>query len=424
MMVRDMLTAPGAWPDDLEDFQADPYPSYASLREASAVRLVRQPNGLETWLITRYDDARAALADDRLARSWRPLDEPLRKSGLLDDEQSRAGIGHTMLNSDPPDHTRLRGLVSKAFTPRRVELLRPRVHEIANRLLDTIAPRGEADLIDAFAFPLPVTVICQLLGVPVEDRRDFRAWVGAMVSGDFTKEAAAERLEGLRAVRQYLTDLVARRRPQLHADRPPDEQPDLVSALIAAHDEGGRLDERELIDTLGLLLVAGHETTVNLIANGILALLQLPDQRHLLWSRPELLTSAIEELLRYDSPVQQAPPRIAIEDVEIGGTVIPAGSLVTVLIGSADRDERRFTNADRLDVTRTPNAHVAFGHGIHFCLGAPLARLESQEAIGALLRRFPDIELAAPAADLRWRGYALRSLNSLPVRFTPVAAAL
>jgi cytochrome P450 len=406
-----------AWLDLGEGFLANPYSRYAQMREQASVLRVQQPTGLETWLVTRHEEAHAALTDRHLSRDCHRLDQALRSRGIPIGDRGGRGLWHNVLNCDPPDHTRLRVLVGEAFTPRRIGELRPCLGEIADRLLDPIAPRGEADLIEAFAVPLPVRVVCELLGVPVEDRDDLRTWAADMLTPPLTAKAFLRRAAGMHATWRYLTDLVGRRRPAVRAGRPSEEQPDLVSALIAAGEVGRWLDERELADLLTLLLVAGYETTVNLIGNGMLALLRHPHQLRLLRERPELLGPAIEELLRYDGPVQQTPLRVAIEDVRIGDVVVPAGSLVSVLIAAADRDPERFPGPDGLDVARAPNPHVAFGHGIRSCPGAPLARLEAQVAIETLLRRLPDLELAVPAAQLRWRGSVVRGLTALPVRF-------
>ncbi|MQA84568.1 MAG: cytochrome P450 [Streptosporangiales bacterium] len=406
------MTAPAPWN---EDFRADPYPGYAMLREAGPVHRITTPIGTESWLITRYEDARAALADGRFSKDPRYAPQRLRDLGVVGDGEGPTGAN--MLNSDPPDHTRLRRVVGKAFTPRRVEALRPRVQDVTRQLLDAMAP-GEVDLIGAFAFPLPVTVISELLGVPAEDQDQFRTWTTAMITAPTTPENRRVRDEGIGAIQRYLAELTEDRRRHVDTDLPHDAQPDLLSALILAADERGTLSERELQGTLMLLLTAGHETTVNLIGNGMLALLRHRDQLDTLLAHPELLPSAIEEMLRYDGPVEHATLRVATEDVEIGGVTIPKGSVVSIVIGSADRDPRRFADPDDLDIGREENPHLAFGHGIHFCLGAPLARLEGRTAFGELLRRFPRIELACPPEQLRWRPNAagiFRGVQALPV---------
>jgi cytochrome P450 len=322
-----------------------------------------------------------------------------------------------MLNTDPPNHTRLRKLVSKAFTARRVAGLRPRVEAITASLLDAIEARlaaGEetVDLIEAFAFPLPVTVICELLGVPPQDQAQFRQWSNAIVSSE--GEPGSFRAAG-EAMYHYFTKLVAAKRA-----RPAD---DMVSALAVARDasergdSGDSLDERELIAMLFLLLVAGHETTTNLIASGTLALLSSPAELERLRSDPSLLPGAVEELLRYANPLNHATDRFTLEPVEIGGVTIPAREWVLCATSSANRDPGRFGDPDRLDVGRDAGGHVAFGHGIHYCLGAPLARLEGEVAFGALLSRFPGLSLAADPSALRWRPSSLiHGLETLPVR--------
>jgi len=399
------------------EFLANPYPFYAGLRREAPVQPV-ELNGMETWLVTRYEDAYAALADRRLSKDPRRAEEALRRAGIIVGDDGRSvGFGPNMLMSDPPDHTRLRRLVLEAFAPRRVEAMRPRVQEIADDLVDAVAPSGRADLVEDYAFPLPMTVICELLGVPVGDRDDFRTWAAALLKSPGAPEARAVKVTGLRALQDYFAELVVRRRPDMRVDLPGEGQPDLVSALIAANDHGGRLDEGELIGMLTLLLVAGHETMVHLICNGMLALLEHPDQLELLRARPELLPGAIEEALRYDAPVQRATLRIATEDVVVGGVAVPAGSVVVVVIGSADRDPSRFVDPDRFDIQRADNPHLSFGHGIHFCLGAPLARIEGQIAIGTLLARLPGIVLDEGPGPLRWHGGFLRGPASLPVRF-------
>ncbi|MEV7013912.1 cytochrome P450 [Streptosporangium sp. NPDC051022] len=387
----------------------DPYPAYAALRKSGPVHPIDFPPGVNAFLVVDYEHGRPALNDPRLTKDLARALEPFR-------DRFTAGnplLSYNMLSSDPPDHTRLRRLVSKAFTPRRIEGLRPRIQEITDDLVDAMAARGEADLIDDFAFPLPITVICELLGVPAEDRDTFREWSGALITPAFDEERARRRREVNSAVETYFAEIIAERRAS--------PRDDLVSALVAAHDDDELLDDQELLATLMLLLIAGHETTVNLIGNGMLALLTDPGQLRLLRDRPELLPSAIEEFLRYDGPVERATFRFAAEDLEIAGVPIPKGSMVHILIGSADRDPEVFDAPDTLDITREDNRHVAFGHGIHFCLGAPLARLEGRIAFGTLLERLPDIELACPPGELVWvrSGSVIRGLRELPVRFRP-----
>jgi cytochrome P450 len=316
-----------------------------------------------------------------------------------------------MLDTDPPDHERLRALVSKAFTPRLIERMRPRVQAIADGLLDAVQDSGGMDLIDDYAFPLPITVIAELLGVPAEDRNNFREWSDAAVSGNASQEYLEEILiPHMQAFTDYLRALFEEK----HAN----PRDDLVSALVQAEEAGDKLSEDELLGMVFLLLVAGHETTVNLIGNGVLALLQHPDQLRKLKDDPSLIKPAVEELLRYDGPVETSTERFAREDVDMGGTVIPRGEMVLVVLAAADHDPERFSDPDDLDITRTDNRHLAFGKGIHHCLGAPLARMEGQIAISTLLRRMPNLRLKGSSESLSWRlGMILRGLRGLPVEF-------
>jgi cytochrome P450 len=402
----------------------DPLAYFRRMREEGPVTPVVLPHGDRAWMVTRYAEVRAALADPRLHKDWAgkltsPDWVPSEATGYLSVH---------MLNTDPPQHTRLRKLVTKAFTARRVAGLRPRVEAITASLLDAIEARvaelrdagsdDSVDLIESFAFPLPVTVICELLGVPTQDRAQFRQWSNAIVASE--GEPGSFRAAG-EAMYHYFTGLVAAKRAALAADAALAENTgpadDMVSALIQARDSGDSLDERELIAMLFLLLVAGHETTTNLIASGTLALLTSPAELARLRCDPSLLPGAVEELLRYTNPLNHATDRFTLEPVEIGGVTIPAREWVLCATSSANRDPGRFGDPDRLNVGRDAAGHVAFGHGIHYCLGAPLARLEGEVAFGALLGRFPGLSLAADPATLRWRPSSLiHGLEALPVR--------
>ena len=389
-----------------DDYFQDPQAAFARLRESAPAVPVIMPEGGRAWLVTRYDDVRAALADPRLAKDWSAHMVP---DGFdINSDPVRAGLTRHLLNMDPPDHTRLRRLVVKAFTARRVAALRPRIAEIADGLADAMSAHASepVDLIDWFAFPLPVTVICELIGIPAEDRDDFREWSGTILSSRGTPEEF--RAAGI-AMHEYFTKLVADKR------RSPSD--DLLSALLEARDEGESLSEHELLAMLFLLLVAGHETTVNLIASGTLALLRHPRELARLRADPSLLPAAVEELLRYANPLNHATERFTLEPVVIGGVEIPAREWVVCATSSANLDEGRFPSASSLDVGRDTSGHLALGHGIHYCLGAPLARLEGEIAFGALLTRFPGMSLAVPESSLRWRPSSLiHGLETLPVR--------
>jgi cytochrome P450 len=383
------------------DYFSDPYSVHARLRAQHPVAAVIMPGGTPAWLVTGYAEARAALTDPRLLKlpkGWRP-----------DPDSLAASFDLHMLNSDPPDHERLRKLVNKAFTARRVEELRPRIAAITAELLDDMSTRSEVDLLASFAFPLPITVICELLGVPVADRDQFRAWSATIVADTVSPERF--RTDATAMVGYFRALLAARRR------QPAD---DLLSALVSARDDTDRLSENELLSMAFLLLVAGHETTVNLIASGTLALLLNPGELARLRADPSLLGGAVEELLRYVNPVNNATFRFTGEPVEIGGVPIGLGEVVLVSLSGANRDPSRYSHPDRLDLGRDSGGHVAFGHGIHYCLGAPLARLEAEIAFRGLLERFGSIQLAVPPDALRWRPSTLiHGLESLPVRLVP-----
>ncbi|GAA1011671.1 MULTISPECIES: cytochrome P450 family protein [Streptomyces] len=404
------------------EFASDPYPAYAWLREHAPVRWTRLPSGVEAWLVTRYADARQALADNRLSKNPAHHDEPAHAKGKTGiPGERKAELMTHLLNIDPPDHTRLRRLVSKAFTPRRVAEFAPRVQELADGLIDAFAGRGTADLIHEFAFPLPIYAICDMLGVPREDQDDFRDWAGMMIRhGKGPRGGVARSVQKMRG---YLADLIHRKRQALPPEPTPGE--DLISGLIRASDHGEHLTEKEAAAMAFILLFAGFETTVNLIGNGTYALLTHPEQRDrlqasLVRQETDLLETAVEELLRYDGPVEMATWRFATRPLTIGGQEIAPGDPVLVVLAAADRDPERFTDPDVLDLGRRDNQHLGYGHGIHYCLGAPLARLEGRTALATLFSRLPDLQLDAEPGDLRWRGgLIMRGLRTLPVRFTP-----
>ena len=397
--------------------RADPYPLLTELREAAPVHWVSQ-HGLESWIVTRYDEVRFVLGDPRFCKHPDTVPEALRKFKAAFGSPTENEV-RSLLATDPPDHTRLRRLVGKAFTPRRVDGLRPRIQQVTDALLDAAAGAEVVDLVEALTTPLPITVIGQLVGVPVEDRADFKRWSDALLLVAKDEEGFRNRQAGGDSLRAYFVDLVDQRRRAMRPELAPDAQPDLVSALLTARDEGGRLSEQELISMLMVVLVAGYETTGNMIGNAVLALFDWPEERRRLQEDPDQLRAAVEELLRFVGPVMQPTLRVASEDVEVGGVVIPAGSVVVAMLSAANRDPRRYAEPDRFRPSREDNPHVAFGHGIHFCLGAPLARMEVEIALGALLRRYPDFELACGRDEVPWRpSPLLRGPAALPVRLT------
>jgi cytochrome P450 len=385
---------------DEDAYYQDPLGFFARLRESRPVAPVRMPAYGRAWIVTRYADVRTVLTDPRLAKDvhrW--------PGGGRSRPSEATGVYAHMLHADPPGHTRLRRLAQKAFTPRRAAL-RPRAEEIAAGLLDEMAaaPGDVTDLLGAYARPLPIAVLCELLGIPEADR----AWIAAVVAA-YDDRAEHQRLE--RELAAYFAGLIAARRSE-----PGD---DLVSALACDSGAADGLTGSELLATVFLLVMAGFDTTVNLIASGALALLTHPGEKTRLRQDPSLLPAAVEELLRFTNPVNHANDRFTTEDVSVGGVVIPAGEWVLPAISSANRDPAQFPDPDRLDLGRDTSGHVAFGHGVHHCLGAPLARMEAEVALGALLARFPRISLAVPPEELRWRPVSLMNgLESLPVRLT------
>jgi len=387
------------------EFHANPYPFYQRMRETDPVHL--SPLGL--WVLTRYDDCVTSLRDPRFGRDG--FEAIL--SAQYGEESETGRLPRSMLFRDPPDHTRLRSLVNRAFMPRVIEGMRGQIQAVVDRLLDQVARRGHMDVIADLAYPLPVTVICDMLGVPVGDHEQMRDWSSDIIRsldaiGIPSDDSVVERGRvGRRGIADYFRALLPERRRQPRAD--------LLSSLIAVEEQGDRLTEGELLATCVLLFIAGHETTVNLIGNGLLALLRHPGELERLRSGPGLIGSAVEELLRFDSPVQRTA-RITSAEVEVGGKTLPPGAFVVTAIGAANRDPRHFPDPDRLDIGRSDNRHIAFGFGIHFCLGAPLARVEGQLALGTLMRRMPKLRLASP--DLEWReSSTLRGLKALPVEF-------
>lgn len=381
----------------------DPYGVYEQLRTTSPVHRIRGADGRPAWIVTRYKDVRAGLADPRLS-----LDKKHAQAGTYQGLQLPPALDANLLNMDPPDHTRIRRLVGKAFTPGRVSQLRTPTRAVADRLLDELGHEGSADLIAAYAAPLPITVICELLGIPGERRGDFRAWTQALIAPDPSQPDAAELAIG--AMMRFFVALIA------HKRKSPED--DLLSDLIAVRDsEDGQLSEDELMSLVFLILFAGFENTVQLIGNAVWALLQHPEQLAALRNDPSMIPAAVEELARYEGPALLAIRRFPTEDVTIGGVAVPAGETVLLSLSAANRDPMRFTDPERLDIERDASGHVALGHGVHYCLGAPLARAETEIALTALLERFTVLELDGDDAA-RWRSsLRARGLKSLPVRF-------
>jgi cytochrome P450 len=398
------------------DFKADPFPFYRRLREVSPVHRVKLPEGKMAWLVTRYDDVVQVLTDDRFFKDFLSLPKEHNNSTRLERLLGPylVPLARHMLNQDPPHHTRLRTLVQQAFSPRLVERMRGRIQGLSDELLDRALRRGRMDLIADYALPIPTTIIAEMLGIPVADRHKFHRWSSAMLAAGASRFGLLRAMPSALRFMRYIRQFIKLRRADLRDD--------LVSALITAKEDSERLSDDELLSMVLLLIVAGHETTVNLIATGTLALLEHPDQLEKLRENPALIKPAVEELLRYTAPVETATERFAREDVEIAGVKISHGDLVLAAIASANRDETQFKNPDTLDIAREPNRHLAFGQGIHFCLGASLARLEGQIAINALLARTRDLRLAVNPSTLRWRsGLVLRGLKALPVSFSPAA---
>jgi cytochrome P450 PksS len=388
-------------------FKSNPFPYYARLREEAPVFRIEGPANEPAWLVTRYDDVNQVLKHARLSKD--------RFGSMTEEQKARLPwfvkffepLMQNMLNRDPPDHTRLRSLVHKAFTPRLIEQLRSRVQSLSDGLLDAAQRKGSMDLVDEYALRVPVTIIAEMLGVPTSDYRKFQRWSNRLTSNTTMRDVLFS-IPSLLMFSRYLRNLIAQRRSS------PGE--DLLTALIQAEEAGDKLTSDELVSMVFLLLVAGHETTVNLIAGGTLALLQNPEQLERLRKDPGLIEPAVEELLRYASPVEISTERFAREELSLGGVTIPRGELVFAVLASANRDERYFKDPDTLDLGREPNKHVSFGMGIHYCLGAPLARLEGQIAIQTLVNRFPNLRLAKPVESLKWRtGFLMRGPQRLPV---------
>ncbi|MGB7998633.1 MAG: cytochrome P450 [Anaerobacillus sp.] len=389
------------------NFKEGAYPFYDHLRQNNPISpLSSSDDGNTTWLVTKYDDVQDLLKRPSFIKDQSKL---FSKSARSEEEPLETKIfHHMMLDVDPPDHTRLRKLVQPSFNPKSIQQLAPRINAIADQLIDEMkAKEGTVDLIDDFAFPLPIIVISELLGVPAEDRDKFRKWSNSIVSASDNMEG--EFMKDVQEFTDYLTFLFKKRKE--------DPKDDLVSNLLQHEEDGEKLSSEELYSMVFLLIIAGHETTVNLIGNGMFALFENPDQLQLLQNDFTLTERAIEEALRYYSPVDFSTARWAEETFDFRGIQISKGDMVLASLSSANRDEEKFTNADQFDITRKPNPHLAFGYGIHFCLGAPLARLEGKIAYEKLLTAFPSIQLAGSPSEVKWRNmFLLRGLEGLKVK--------
>ncbi|WP_315792572.1 cytochrome P450 [Paenibacillus sp. BIC5C1] len=390
-----------------QSFIQQPFPVYEKLRAEEPVHRLLLPSGHAAWMVTRYEDAVKILQDSRFVTG---------ASDSRDDEVGgslpphQAIILRNLISVGPEDHRRLRRLIQKAFTPRMIERLRGRITEISDDLLEKIKAgnKRELDLIEDYAFPLPIIVICEMLGVPLEDQEQFRRWSNTIMEGVSNPQMSQESDDVMKAFVDYLRELITQRRNHL--------QQDLISDLISIEEEGDKLTEQELYALVFVLIIAGHETTVNLIGNGMLALLEHPQQKQLLMEQPELIQSAVEEVLRYNGPAEISNIRWATENMEFEGKQIRQGDMMLVALSSANRDSAHYEEPDTFDITRKVNDHIAFGKGIHYCLGAPLARLEGEIAINALLRQLPEIRLNRDPQLLEWRpGMIIRGLTALPV---------
>lgn len=382
-----------------KQFIQNPYPTYHKLRETDPVYFALLPDGQRGWMVTRYEDAEKVLKDQRFVKDL---------SKIYGSSMGQMSVfTKNMLFSDPPDHKRLRGLAQKAFTPKMISGMRDRIQEITDELLTEMESQDQLDMINDFAFPLPIIVICEILGVPSEDRDKFRLWSNSLIEGT-SSDSEATVYQHMNEFVEYLGQWFATVREQ-----PGD---DLISSLILAEEEGDRLSEQELYGVVTLLIIAGHETTVNLIGNTILSLLENPDQRKLLTQQPELINQAIEESLRFNGPVEFSTSRWAGEDFEFQGKELKKGELVIVSLNSANHDPDKFSESGLFDIQREKSQHLAFGKGIHMCLGAPLARLEGEIAITSLFNRFPKMKLAVKSNELEWRpGMVVRGVKQLPM---------
>lgn len=392
------------------EFKKQAYSIYEKLRNEHPIYPITMPTGHTAWVFTRYEDCVNILKDKRLFKN--PASIPsnqLTPQNMVQDDIISI-MYHSMFTSDPPDHTRLREIAHKAFTPKIITELKDCIQEIADELLNQVKEKGEMELIEDFAFPLPIIVICDLLGIPKEDRNLFRKWSNTILENQndpskfpIIRKSFVEFLDYMKII---------------FNDRKKNPQNDLVTALVQAEENGEKLSENELYATVYVLIVAGHETVVNLIGNGTLALLENPDQLIKLKEQPKLIQPAVEELLRYSSPLEVSTDRWIGEEIKIYGHQLKPGDMAIAVLASANRDERKFKQPKKLDITRDPNKHIAFGNGIHYCLGAPLARLEGKIAFSSLLHHMPNLELKVDPSTLHYQDtFLVRGLKELPLQF-------
>ncbi len=389
-------------------FYADPHAYYRRWRERGPVLRIHSPEGVVSWLIVGYAEARAALRDPRLRKSADEIARTFRrKCPTASADAPLTKLDHNMVNSDPPEHIRLRKLVNKAFTPKAVAGLKPHIEATTHALLDEMSGHDEVDLLQKFVVPLPVRMICAMLGIPRTDWARFQHW-----AAETLRITGEERTETISQMRAYLRELTEEKRVHPGSD--------LLSELVHAHDNGDRLSADELSDMSVLLLISGHGTTVDLLTTGSLALLRDRSLMDSLQANPATLPAAVEEFLRFDGPIHFSTIRYTAEPVRIGDVEIPAGEFVHIALAAANHDPACFTDPDRLDIDRDAGQHLGFGHGSHFCVGAPLARMEVTVAFSALLKRFPDLRLARPASELTWHhNFGFATLTELPVRLRP-----
>ncbi|CAM4222982.1 cytochrome P450 family protein [Bacillus paramycoides] len=391
-------------------FKQEAYDIYKELREFHPVYPLSSGKKSQSWLITRYEDATSLLKDAKLMKNIENVFKNEEEVEVPISLENRELLRNHMLNSDPPDHNRLRSLAQKAFTPKMIIQLEDQIQSIADTLLSKVEQNNFINLVSDYAFPLPIMVISEMLGVPLEDQHKFRVWSQAIISTPHTLEDMKKNNQKLGEFAEYIQYLVSKKREQ-----PAD---DLISALIKAESEGTKLNASELYSTITLLIVAGHETTVNLITNMTLALLEYPAQLQKLRQNPDLIDSAIEEALRFYSPVELTTLRWTAEPFTMHGQDIQSKDRIIISVASSNRDERIFPDADVFDITRKNNRHIAFGHGSHFCLGAPLARLEAKIAIFTLLHHLPNMQIQGEREQIKWKeNYLMRSLEELPLKF-------